>query len=85
MNKQKIGKGLIVQFVLLIILIILMFLSFVWKDLLPYADLLAGTTSLVMAYNKKDELKKGKKYIPIILIVLGILFIFLGIFNFING
>ena len=80
-NNQNLSKGLIAQFVLLIGLIILMFLSFKWKGLLPYADILAGIIAFVMAYNKKDE----KKYIPILLIVFGILFIFLGGYNLING
>ena len=81
MKKQNLSKGLLIQFILLIILIILMFLSFKWKGVLPYADLLAGVIAFVMAYNKKDE----KRYIPILLVVFGILFIFFGVFNFING
>ena len=81
MGKQNLSKGLIIQFILLIVLIILMFLSFKWKEVLPYADLVAGVIALVMAYNKKDD----KKYIPVLLIVFGVLFIFFGVFNFING
>lgn len=80
-SNQNLSKGLIIQFILLIGLIILMFLSIKWKELLPYADILAGVIALVMAYNKKDD----KKYIPISLIIFGILFIFLGGYSFING
>ena len=80
-NNQKLSKGLIIQIILLIGLIILMFLSFKWRGLLPYADILAGVIALVMAYNKKDD----KKYIPILLVVFGLLFIFLGGYNLING
>ncbi len=80
--KNNLSKGLIAQISLLIILIILMFLAIFNHKFLPYADFTAGITFMVMAFNKR---KDYTKIMQIILILFGLLFIGLGIFNIING
>ena len=80
--KNNLSKGLLIQLVLLIILIILMIVSIFHRAFLSYADFVAGITFFVMVFNKKKDYNKLKQ---IILIILGLLFISLGIFNIING
>ena len=82
MMKNNLTKGLIVQFVLLILLIIFMILSLFRNVFLPYADFIAGLTFIVMAYNKR---KDYSKFVTVLLILFGVLFIGLGVFNIING
>ena len=79
---KNLPKGLVVQLVLLIILVILMILTIINKMFLPYADFLAGVIFFVMAYNKKETYSKP---MLITMIVLGVLFLGLGVFNIING
>jgi len=79
---KKLSKGLILQLVLLIILIILMILSIFKQVFLPYADFVAGVIFWTMAYNKN---KDYSKFMTIILILFGILFIGMGVYNIING
>ncbi len=82
-SNERISTGLMIQFCLLIVLIILVISSFIWKWLLPIADIIAGLMFFIIAYNKRDFYKK--KYIILFLITFGLFFIGLGVFNFING
>ena len=79
-NKKKLPKGLIVQFICLIILIILVVWALFNRAVLPYADLVAAVTFFVMAFNKKEN--KGTM---IALIVFGLLFILMAVGGLING
>ena len=79
-NNRKLPKGLIVQFICLIILIVLVVWALFNRAVLPYADLVAAITFFVMAFNKKET--KGTM---IALIVFGILFILMAVGGIING
>lgn len=80
--KNNLTKGLIIQIILVIILIVLMILSIFNNVFLPYADFVAGIIFMIMAYNKR---KDYSKFMTILLILFGILFMGLGVFNIING
>ncbi|MBR3362305.1 MAG: hypothetical protein IKG40_00080 [Bacilli bacterium] len=80
--KNKISKGLIVQIILLIILIIFVMLTIFNQAFLPIVDFIAGLTFFIIAYNKKNDYSK---FMQIILILFGLIFISFGVFNIING
>ncbi len=80
--KKNLSKGLIVQMILLIVLIIFMFMTIINHIFLPFADFTAGIIFIVMAYNKR---KDYSKFMQILLVLFGLLFMGLGIFNIING
>ena len=82
MKKNQMTKGLIIQTILLIILIIFMVLSVFWKIFLPIADFIAGIMFIMMAYNKRNAYTK---FTLIVFIIFGILFAGLGVYNLING
>lgn len=82
-SNGKMDVGLMIQFGLLIVLIVLVILSFFWKTFLPIADIVAGLTFMIIAYNKRDYY--DKKYMIFFFIAFGVLFIGLGVFNLING
>lgn len=82
MKNQNMSKGLIVQLVLLIILVILMLFSIFYKEILPIADFVAGIIFMIMAYNKRNDYSK---FMMVMLILFGVLFMSLGVYNFING
>lgn len=75
-------KGLLAQVILLIVLIILMIISIFNKAFLGFADIVAGLLFFLMAYNKRNTFTK---LIMIIFVIFGILFLLLGVYNFING
>ena len=57
-SNGKMDIGLMIQFGLLIVLIVLVILSFFWKTFLPIADIVAGLTFMTIAYNKRDYYDK---------------------------
>lgn len=79
---KNLDTGLKVQLILLIILMILMVLAIFNKIFLPIADFVAGLTFGVMAYNKRESYSK---FMTILMILFGVLFIGLGVYNLING
>ena len=79
-SNENLNKGLIVQFIALLILIILVIWTFFNKNILPYADFMAGITFFVMAFNKK-----GSKITGVFCVIFGILFVLMGGWNIFNG
>lgn len=80
-SNGNLSKGLVIQSICTLILLILVCVSAFNKKLFFLADLMAGITFFVIAYNKKNS----KKYIPVLCIIFGILFIIISIWSFING
>ena len=81
-SNENLNKGLIIQFVCLLILIVLVMWTLFNNDILPYSDFMAGITFFVVAFNKW---KSEKKTLPILCIIFGICFIFMGGWNIFHG
>ena len=80
--KNSLDKGLIIQMVLVVILIVLMILAIFNSVFLPFADFIAGVIFITMVYNKN---KDYSMFMKILLILFGILFMGLGVFNIVHG
>ena len=79
-SNENLNRGLILQFISLLVLIVLVMWTIFNKAVLPYADFVAGITFFIMAFNKK-----GSKLTSTFCIIFGILFVLMGGWNIFNG
>lgn len=83
MKSNEFSQGLIFQFLMFIIMVILFILSIFYNFLISYAFIAAGITLLIMAYNNQVTFRR--KSMTIVYIIFGIMVIINGIVGIING